>query len=76
MAVATDEFAFGDLRQDGLAPSAPQIADFVDLLSPGQMIPGHRRVMKETPAVSAGHALFQIVMPPNYLSPSLALPRH
>jgi hypothetical protein len=76
MAVRADQLTLRDLRQDGLAAKASQIADLADLLATRQMIPSHSRVMKEATAVRAWRALFEFVMPAHDVIPTLPLLRH
>jgi hypothetical protein len=73
MTVRTDEIALRHFVENCLPTRTSEVADF---LMTRQVIPGHRRVMKEPTTVDARRALFQVLIPVQQFIPALALPRH
>ena len=71
MAIRTDQLTLLDLSEDRLLARASQIADFVQFLRTGKVIPFHSGVVKSPAAISAGRALLQLVVPAHNLKPSL-----
>jgi hypothetical protein len=76
MTIRAHELALLDLSKHGSLTHSTQVADVVFLIASGEMVPAHRGVMKVPPAVRAGHALLQPVVPLHELEPAAALPRH